>query len=549
MGFYLNPRSTELRDDLLNGIYVDKTDMISLLNSWVFASRFKYVCVSRPRRFGKTLATRMISAYYGHGTEARPLFSRLKLAQTEPYVSPLGDVVAWDAYLGAFDVIRITMADFLNGGKSIDNAIQSIQHSVTRELRDANPCVEHLDEDDLALCMQQIYTRSGKQFVVVIDEWDAPYRERPDDAAGQRRYIEFLRGLFKDKGWIALAYMTGILPIKKYEGHSLLNMFCEYSMTRALKLASYVGFTESEVKALCESYDRDFDEIKAWYDGYEISGSIPAGAHEAPRYSIYAPHSVVGAITEGVVTNWWNSSGTFVDLAEQINRDFDGLKDTVALLMDGSRVVINPDTYQNDMTSFRSADDVLTMLVHLGYLGFDDRTSEVFVPNQEVLHEFRNSTDTREWRDRFRDLEESKELVYATWDANEDRVAELLERAHDRADNTSYNSEEALRFAILNAYYAARQYYTIIPELDSGKGYVDVAFIPAPRYPEIPALVIELKWNKHARTALDQIHDRDYPMRLNHYEGRMLLVGINYNRKKRAAQKGYKRHSCLIERA
>jgi len=549
MCLYLNPKTSELQKDVLRDTYVDKSDMISILNRWIDTNDEKYVCVSRPRRFGKTMAARMICAYYERGTEARPLFEQLKLAQTKPYVSSLGKMMAWDAYLGTFDVIWITVTDVLYGYESIDDAIQVIQHGIAEELRGAYPDVDFPNGDDLFLYMQKIYAACGRQFVVVIDEWDAPYRERPDDSVGQRHYIEFLRRLFKDKGWIALAYMTGILPIKKYKGQSQLNMFCEYSMTRALELAPYAGFTEAEVRVLCEQKQRAFDDIKAWYDGYEVSATVPAGDSVAPRYSIYSPHSVIKAVNTGIVTNWWNASGTFMDLAEQINRNFNGLKDTVALLMDGGRVVINPDTYQNDMTSFHSADDVLTMLVHLGYLGFDDKTSEVFVPNQEVLREFTNSTNSSEWKNRFRDLEESKELLQATWDKDEGRVAELLEKAHDRADNKSYNSEDALKFAILNAYYAARHYYTVIPELDSGKGYVDVAYIPAPRFPEIPALVVELKWNKHVRTAINQIHDRDYPTRLAHYEGRILLVGINYNRKKRAGQKGYKRHSCLIEQA
>jgi len=552
MGKHLNPESTALYEAYQDLLYVDKSEMLSFLNRKVNTAE-NCICVTRPRRFGKTYAADMVSAYYGRNTDARPLFERLKISSTRPHVLPLGDVVAWDTYLGAFDVVRVTMTEFLRGRRSIEAAIALLQHDVMEELSEAYPDVSRLDEGDLVSAMKRVRKAKGTQFVVVIDEWDAPLRVRADDTEGQELYLDFLRDWLKDQDWLALAYTTGILPIKKYGDHSALNMFWEYSMLSPSELAPYAGFTEDEVRGLCRRFGQDFEPLREWYDGYEVRGTAPiedtAPKEERPRYSLYSPLSVVKAITSRKVRNYWNATVAFVALADQINRDFDGLKEKVSVLVRGGRVIINTKTYQNDLTTLRSADDVLTMLVHLGYLGFDEDTSEVYVPNREVLQEFESSTDTDEWAGVFRELEESKEILYATWDLDTERVAELLDAAHDNADNKTYNSEEALKFAVLYAYYAAQVYYTVIPELGSGKGYADIAYIPAPAHPEVPAMVVELKWDKDARTAIDQIRDRDYPARLSHYEGNIILVGVNYDRDARAGSAVYKRHSCIVERA
>lgn len=251
----------------------------------------------------------------------------------------------------------------------------------------------------------------------------------------------------KDKPYIALAYMTGILPIKKYGKHSALNMFTEYSMTAPRQLASFTGFTEEEVKGLCTEYHMDYKEISNWYDGYIISDRIPPDEREAYRsgeyrghkISIYSPLSVVESMITGRIQNYWNKTETYEALAEYIRRDYDGLKDAVALLMDGGRVVIDTSTYQNDMTTFTGRDDVLSLLIHLGYLGYDDEMSAVFIPNREILDEFKTSTKTPEWATVFESFEISQELLKATWECKEEKVAELLEKAHNRAANKTYH--------------------------------------------------------------------------------------------------------------
>ena len=426
------------------------------------------------------------------------------------------------------------------------------------DLSEAYPDVKY-DENDLFYSMDRFYRESGVPFVIIIDEWDAVFRERKNDKKGQTLYLDFLRDWLKDKSYVALAYMTGILPIKKYGKHSALNMFDEYSIISPMQLAPYTGFTEEEVKDLCDRYGRMFDSVKEWYDGYEVSDIIPPDPNyeeqkktgkekEAKRYSLYSPLSVVKAVTNGVIQNYWNKTESYEALAEYIRMNYDGLKDAVVLMMDGGSVKVNIGTYQNDMTTFNGRDDVLSLLIHLGYLKYNSDTKEVSIPNKEILDEFKNSTESKEWVYTFTSFKKSQELLKTTWDCNEEKVAELLEWFHDTAENKTYNSEAALSYAVQMAYYAGQKYYTTIQELDSGKGYVDLVYLPSPKYPDKPALLIELKYDKTVKTAADQIRSKNYPQKLEHYKDNMLLVSINYDKDVSSSNVLYKHHSCGIEK-
>ncbi len=268
---------------------------------------------------------------------------------------------------------------------------------------------------------------------------------------------------------------------------------------------------------------------------------------EAKRYSIYSPLSVVKAVTTGLIQNYWNKTENYEALAEYIRMDYDGLREAVALLMDGGRVQVDIATYQNDMTSFHGRDDVLTMLIHLGYLDYDLENREVHIPNREILDEFKASTKSGEWTEVFQSFRRSQELLNATWGRDEERVAELLEWFHDHAENRTYNSEAALSYAVKLAYYAAQRYYTTIQELDSGKGYADIVYLPSPEYPDKPALLVELKYNRTVQTAAEQIRRRNYPQVLEHYQGRLLLVSVNYDGDAVNTDEDFRRHTCRIE--
>ncbi len=554
MGIYLNPGKISYEEAVNSDIFIDKTEMISFLNS-VVKTKQKYVSVSRPRRFGKTMAADMLCAYYGKGSDSRSMFESLKIANQ----LSLDDSLVWDLYLGKFDVIRLVMTDFFKRNVSVENALDKLSGRVVDELAEIYPDMK-LDKSDLTFSMETIHKNLETSFVLIIDEWDCPFRIRQDDKEGQAQYLDFLRDLLKDKSYIALAYMTGILPIKKYGQHSALNMFTEYSMIAPMQLAPYTGFTDAEVRELCKQYGRDYDKIKEWYDGYEVNDIIPPDSMyeildttgqspQAAKYALYSPLSVINALRTGYIKNYWNKTETYEALAEYIRRDYDGLKEAVALLMDGGRVVIDTSTYQNDMTTFSGRDDILSLLIHLGYLGFDEEKSEVFIPNKEILDEFKTSTKSSEWVDTFKSFEISQKLLKATWECDEQKVAELIETAHDRAGNKTYNDESALSYAIQLAYYAAQKYYTTILELDTGKGYADIVYLPSPQYPDKPALLIELKYDRSAKGAISQIKNKNYPDRLEHYKGNIILVGINYDKEVRSDSKDYKHHTCVIEKA
>ena len=544
MGKYLNPGTASFEEALNSNIYVDKTEMIPYINS-VLKTKQKYMCVSRPRRFGKTMAVDMLCAYYGKG-ESRQLFENLKIAEVDN----------WDKYLNRFDVVKVVMTDFIKEGADISKGMEKMVGRILDELSEEYSDVKY-DSDDLFYSMDKFYRKSNKPFVIIIDEWDVAFRACKEDKDGQKRYLDFLRDWLKDQEYVALAYMTGILPIKKYGQHSALNMFDEYSIITPMQLAPYTGLTEEEVKGVCNLYGRDYNRIKEWYNGYDITDVIPpdpdyamqesTGQELKPQhYSIYSPLSVVKAVSTGIIQNYWNKTETYEALADYIRMNYDGLKDSVALLMDGVRIKTDLSTYQNDMTSFHGRDDVLTLLIHLGYLGYDSDTREVFIPNKEILDEFKTSTKSEEWVDTFASFKKSQELLTATWEADEEKVARILEWFHDLAENKTYNSEAALSYAIQMAYYAGQKYYTTIQELDSGKGYADLVYLPSPKSSDKPALLIELKYNRTVEVADDQIRRKEYLQKLEHYKDNLLVISVNYNKDVKSEE--YKHHTCRIER-
>ncbi len=544
MGMYLNPGMAAFAEAVNSPIFIDKTPMIGFLNSLVNTKQ-KYVSVSRPRRFGKTTAADMICAYYDREADSTSLFSRLKLAEADE----------WNSCLGKYNVIHIVMTDFMKKDRSVKDSLNVLKRRLLIELAEKYPDT-YYEEDDLPFSMGRFFMASKVQFVIVIDEWDAVFREYPNDLDGQKLYLDFLRDWLKDKGYVALAYMTGILPIKKYGKHSALNMFDEFSMIYPMQLAQYAGFTEDEVQELCYAYGRDYNQIKEWYDGYKVTDTIPPDPEhqkqketgtpfEPKTYSLYSPLSVVKAVQTGYILNYWNNTETYEALEKYISMNFDGLKETIVMLMEGGRQDVDISGYQNDMTSFNNRDDILTMLIHLGYLSFDN--GHVFIPNREVLDVFKTSTRDASWQPVFQMLANSQRLLEATWAEDAETVAALMEEAHLAAGPDKYHSEEGLSFAIQLAYYNAVNYYSLFPELPTGKGYADQVYIPRPEYADKPVLLIELKYEQSAETAIDQILKRQYPKGLEAYKGKMLLVGINYNRDSKSEE--YKHHTCLIEKA
>ncbi len=515
MGIYLNPDNQDFYMSYNDDIYVDKSMLIEYTNSRLNkASRF--ICVSRPRRFGKSTDANMLVAYYSRGCDSHELFNALKVSKLPDY----------EKHLNQHHVIHLNMQEFLSDANSITEMIDIINKEVMNEL------LKEYDVDvlrpSLKNYLNKIYNDYKESFIFIIDEWDCIFREYTEDKDAQKIYLDFLRDLLKDKKYVSLAYMTGILPIKKYGTHSALNMFKEISMINPTPMEKFMGFTKEEVKKLCEEYQIDFDEMKAWYDGYHLNKEV----------SILSPRSVVFSLMDRKFKNYWASTETYESLKVYIDMNFDGLRDDIIKLLARKRVIINPSKFQNDMTTFQSKDDVFTLLVHLGYLGYDEETSEVYIPNNEVVESFVNSIEDSNWGPVSESLRNSMNLIQATYACDGEQVAEYIEKAHLETSILQYNDENALAYTIYLAYIMARNDYTMVREFPGGKGFADVVFIP--RYDK-PAMIIELKYDKDVDTAIKQIKDKKYFFGLEKYLDNLLLVGINYD-------KETKKHTCMIEK-
>ena len=519
MGNYLNPGNEKFRRMIQSEIYVDKTGMIKYTNS-VLDTAQNYVCVSRPRRFGKSMAANMLTAYYSRGCDSKKLFHSFEIAKDKDF----------EKYLNQYNTIFLNMQEFLSRSYNVEKLIERVKKLVIRDLKMEYPEVDYFDDTDLIESMQDVYAQTQCPFVVIIDEWDCIFREYKQDKEAQEKYLDFLRDLLKDKACIYLSYMTGILPIKKYGTHSALNMFDEFSMIAPGPLACYVGFTEQEVKKLCEQYGMDMEEVKNWYDGYSFDGVL----------SVYSPRSVVNSMRFRKISNYWNQTETFEALQMYIDMNFEHLKDDVLSMIAGESVAVNTESFTNDMATFRTEDDVLTLLIHLGYLGYRYATKTVFIPNGEIRAEFVNAVSVSDWGEVSNALKNSADTLQAIWQGREKQVAEGIRQAHFETSHIQYNDENALSYTISLALYAARNFYTFHRELSGGKGFADLVFIPRKRFMDKPALVVELKWDKDAAGAITQIREKEYCRSLEEYHGKLLLVGINYDKKT-------KEHSCKIE--
>lgn len=522
MGSYVNRGNGSFESARKSRIYVDKTGMLAYINE-VLDTEQCYICNSRPRRFGKSITAGMLAAYYGKGCDSRALFKDLEIAEFPSF----------EEHLNKYDVIHLDIAYLLVQQKNATDTVAFMQKCVIDELKMIYPGVLADEENRLPLALSAIHRAFGVKFVIVIDEWDAIFREEKTDEAGQQAYIRLLRGLFKgeqSKDFILLAYITGILPIKKYKSESALNNFREFTMVSPKQLSEYMGFTEQEVRELCLTHHMDFTETARWYDGY----SFRRVKH------VYNPNSVVNAMLDGEFDSYWSNTVSYESLREYISMNFDGLRDMVVQMLAGGRCIVDTKTFQNDMTSFKSRDDVLTMLIHLGYLAYDADSREAYVPNEEVRTAFARAVDDTDWMPVIQAIRSSDKLLKATWDKDADTVARGIDRVH--MENTSilqYNNENALSCVIALAYYNAVNEYTVVREMPSGKGYADLVFLPR-KYSAKPAMVIELKYDESAEHAINQIKNRRYPEALKNYEGKLLLVGVSYDKES-------KEHSCVIE--
>jgi hypothetical protein len=520
MGNYLNIGNDGF-EMVRKGKYVDKTGLIAFINSTLGTQR-KLTCVSRPRRFGKSFAAKMLCAYYGKGCDSRELFRGLKIASEKSF----------EEHLNRYDVIYLDITTLISSVSDIKNIVSEIRKKVISEVREAYHDVKQ--DDTIFETLANVAEATGNKFFIIIDEWDALFREAKNDTELQKEYIGLLRSLFKgaltDKMLIG-AYMTGILPIKKYGTQSALTDFKEYSMLEPKMLEEYVGFTEEEVKNLCDEYGMNFEEMKRWYDGYSFTNVS----------SVYSPNSVMEAVFNRKIGNYWTKTETYESLKIYIDMNEDGLKEAIVQMLGGAKCRIDVETFQNDMTSITCRDDVLTLLIHLGYLAYDEKSESAYIPNEEVRREFVRAVKYGRHKEVARLIQNSDRLLQATLAMDSETVATAIEEAHSAGTAPLfYNDEQALRSVIRFAYISCIDEYLRIEELPSGIGYADVVYLPK-KNSNKSIMVVELKWNKTAEGAIAQIKNRNYPQVLEGFGSDILLVGVNYDEKS-------KEHTCVIEK-
>ena len=520
MGTYINIGNAGFQR-ARNSEYVDKSGLIDVVNKTLFTER-SFSCVSRCRRFGKSMAAKMLYAYYDHSCDSRSLFADLQIASDPQF----------EQHLNKYAAIYLDMTDFVSRYKN-DNIVEKIDAALIADVSNAYPDVPVKQDDCLMDYLLRVSIEKGEQFVFIIDEWDAICREFASGTKAMDSYVSWLRHMFKSQQAtrvFACAYLTGILPIKKYKTESALNNFIEYSMVTPRSMASFFGFTKDEVRNLAEKYGMDFDELVKWYDGYQIGNEM----------SIFNPNSVIQALDNGYCSSFWASTGAYDAVARYIQTNYEGLKDDIIQMLAGGRCKVNPTKFQNDMSIIRGKDDVLTVLIHLGYLSFSWQKSECYIPNKEVAGEMINAVEDNNWTNVVSALEASEQLLQDTLDGDEEAVARGVDAAHD--ENTSilsYDNENSLACVLSIAYYYARNDYVMHRELPSGKGFADIVLIPRKNV-DSPAIIIELKFRQDADTAISQIKRKKYPAKVAEHTTNLLLVGINYDSET-------KQHTCHIE--
>ena len=521
MGTYINIGNAGFQS-ARNGEYVDKSGLIAVVNGTLFTER-QFSCVTRCRRFGKSMAAKMLYAYYDKSCDSRSLFADLEIAHDPSF----------EKHLNKYAAIYLDMTDFVTQYKT-DDIVGRIDAALLADVNKAYPDVPVEEGEKLMDYLLRVNMAKEEHFVFIIDEWDAICREFAPGTKAMDAYVSWLRRMFKSQQAMrvfACAYMTGILPVKKYKTESAMNNFTEFSMVEPMDMAHFFGFTKKEVQSLAKEHNMDFDELEKWYDGYQIGDEL----------SIFNPNSVMMALKSRRCRSFWASTGAFDAVAQYIQMNFDGLKDDIIKMLAGGRCHVDPTGFRNDISEIETRDDVLTVLIHLGYLSYNWREDECYIPNREVAGEMVNAVRANNWKAVTDAILNSKELLQATLNGDEEAVARGIDVAHDEHTSIlSYNNENSLSCVISLAYYYAHSNYVFYRELPTGKGFADIVLIPRKNV-DSPAIIVELKYNQDADAAISQIRRKQYPAKVAEYVGELLLVGINYDKKE-------KTHQCHIER-
>lgn len=550
MSTILNPSNDNTFADIVrardNGVFVDKTQFIDEVIGRFNTTR-KFLAVTRPRRFGKTITAHMLSAFFSKGCDSKEMFKGLKISESKNYQDHLNkyDVIYWD-----MNSVRDNFMAYIDDSslhiEGIDDIVDYMQYVTLHELKKHEQFNEIINSDSLIgkKSLKQAIAVTKNKFVLIMDEWDLIYREYREDTALQKKFIDLLRSLFKsDDGQACfhLAYLTGILPIKKYNSQSALNNFKEYNMLSPEPYEKYFGFTEDEITEIVKSSycSLTHEDLKTWYEGYKLN-----------KVDIYNPNSVASAVSDKKCKSYWSGTSSNKEVVRLINMNFDGIKNDILNLIAGAKIMFDYETFQNDMVSIENKDQLFSLLVCLGYLGCEEKGDGstcrlAYVPNREIRSALSSIVRKQSWYTSSSIIERSETLFGAIASMDAERTAKIVQEIHN-SPNVSllrYNSEEALVFCVIAGLMWRTEYdYESYRELQSGKGAIDLVYVP--RWSDdLPIMLIEFKRDASAEEALEQIKAKDYPSRYCESEctNDILMIGLSYNSKT-------KEHQCVIEK-
>ena len=550
MGNILNPDKDNSFINLVkfkeSEIFVDKTEFIEKMSSKINTQN-RFIAITRPRRFGKTVTAHMLSAYYSKGYVGQNIFDKLEIADKPSFVEHLNKYnvinIDMNSVDGRFDVYSRNKQKI----EGVNDLVDYFEYLIINELKSSNEfsdtLVKHQIENiGLLEAIMAITQDLNTKFIFIMDEWDLVYREYRNDECLQKKFIKLLKNLFKsDDGQkcFALAYLTGILPIKKYNSQSALNVFKEYNMLRPVPYEEYFGFTEEEVAEIVKLPQCKIrhQELKEWYEGYKLNGK-----------DIYNPNSVVSAISDGICQSYWSGTSSNEEVVRLINMDFDGIKNDVMNLIEGARVVFDFSNFQNDMVTINNKNDVFSLLVCLGYLGCSDvggdgNYKQAYVPNKEIKYALMGIIKGQEWFERIENIKRSESLLKAILELDATTVATLIQDVHNSpaVSLLDYNDEESLTYCVMTGLlWSTLGKYITRREEQAGKGRADLVYEPMLNG-TTPLILIEFKYDGSAEEAIAQIKKQEYFKRYTRQYRNIIIVGINYSTKT-------KDHQCLIEK-
>lgn len=512
--YYLNTNTQTIlfQDTVSSPYYADKSLFIQKISSFIRTDA-KYICLTRPRRFGKTVNANMLGAYYTKGQENHSLFDGLKISAAPSY----------EKHLNKHNVVYIDFSLLPDFSSDFATYLHSILQKLKLDLLEAYP---RLQEKEY-LGMSDMFLDTGDSFIFIFDEWDSVFCQPFAAEKDKNAFLQFLKNLLKDKPYVELAYMTGVLPIKKYSSGSELNMFDEYSLLNDNQFDCFFGLLEDEVRELCARQEcLSYEELAQWYDGYRTSG----GAH------LFNPRSVNKALARGACLNYWTETGPMNEVADCVEHNVDQVKEDIVKMVSGIPVEAELNGYSAVEQQLETRSDILSAMAVYGFLSY--HKGELRIPNCELMEKFQNVLSRDSMGELKEIVETSRQILHATLAADEAKVAEMLEAVHDREiPFLQYSDENSLSCVVTLCYLYARKEYRIEREEKSGKGFCDYLFYP--KKTGGTALILELKAGASAADAIKQIRDKNYVQKVRHCR-KILLVGISYDREK-------KKHECIIQ--